>query len=526
MKKGTAKSNPSAIYQVGLNKEREAVISAHFMQDINQQLNVHLYSTQEFSEKAFQINSKLIVDRLIPILLQASDKFILERVAAAKKRAREHFKKYGLNSPEEVGLPEKITEVMFDRQFIKGSKSNTSRRILVEKIRTLIAEQKPIKMVIPALPYKSTSPLKTRGAMPDLSEVHFLLGLTEIVRTIDFIYNQESTGANNTMASFTIIGDGKRFNEFLNEAEELIDQYQARLLWWIKKLGIANYVEILDYQDVILNVLSPKMQLEKKAIRDDVSDYYTTLMHTLFNPYDMNQTFRKAIDSDPDPESQNPEGRYIPLFKSLIYIVHYSELANYCLLHGQNYVELYIELTRHLFEPYIQLNDTELLQIRAFITNPQVEKSPTQEQLFEYLRQSMLKEAWRATISYLAEIRSDRDLPQEPISTCFPNHIRWTIHAKPGQLAVLTTTAFGDPVQPWHGVGVFMRTKYNKIKLYTLPVLALEGSNAIPVTVEHSGQEFVSKNQPLFYVHPDIKFTNIDDLLEQIQQGLIRKRKH
>ncbi len=134
-------------------------------------------------------------------------------------------------------------------------------------------------------------------------------------------------------------------------------------------------------------------------------------------------------------------------------------------------------------------------------------------------------------------------------------------------MAVLTTTAFGDPVQPWHGIGVFMRTKHNKIKLYTLPVLALEGSNAIPVIVEnkilrqiatkvqkdreHGAKMYIqtadevlsaistqqlsseaglpeqpSKEQPLFYVYSDIKFENMNDLLEKIKQGLTRKRKH
>ncbi|MCW8469923.1 isocyanide synthase family protein [Fluoribacter gormanii] len=526
MTKRTIKNNQEGIYQVGLNRKSEAVISAHFMHDINQNANFHLYSAQEFSKKTLSVSSKLILERLLPLLMEASDKFVLERVSAAKTRLKKNYKKYGINTPQDIGLAEKLTEVMFDRQFLKGSKSNVSRLILVNKIKELVAKQKPIKMIIPALPYKSSSPLKSRGSMPDLSEISFLLGLVEIAKTIDFIYRQEVAVPDQCMASFTIICDGRRFNSFLNEADETIQHYQDYLNWWIKKLGLINYLEIMDYQYVISNYLPQKMQLEKAAIRENVRAFYSNLMLPLLNPYDMVETMNQAIKSDPEPETSNPEGRYIPLFKSLMYIVNYKELAHYACLYGKNYVDLYSELTRNLFEPYTKLTDNDLFQIELFLAKNQSESTPTPLKLLEYLRQSMLNEAWVATINYLAEIRSDRDLLLEPISVCFPDHIRWTIHAKPGQLAVLTNTALGDPIQPWHGVSVFMRTKHNKIKLYTLPVLLLEGNNATPVTVEDKENELGLNEQPLFYVYPDIKFTDINDLFGQIKQGLIRKRKH
>ncbi|KTC83963.1 L-tyrosine/L-tryptophan isonitrile synthase family protein [Legionella cincinnatiensis] len=512
--------NTESTYQIGLNKKREAVISAHFMHEINHKSHFQLYSSQEFTKNAVSISENLFFEHLLPALLQASEKFILERVSAASIRAKKNYKNYGLQSPDNIGISEEITEVMFDRQFLKGSKANSSRIILSEKIRTLVKEKKPIKMVIPALPYKSSSPLKSRGPLPDLSEINFLLGLYEIAKTIDSIYRKKAVDANRSLSSFTIICDGRRFNQFLNESEEIIDLYQTHLCWWIKKLNIANYIEIIDYQEVILDFLPSKMQLEKATIRAQVHDFYLNLMQPLLDPYDMPHALYKAIEADPDPELCNPEGRYIPLFKSLIYTINYTTLLNYARIHKKNYEELYVELTKHLFEPYTRLTATDFKQVETFITNTQAFEI-SQAKLFEYLRQSMIQEAWNATICYLAEVRSDRDLPQEPISTCFPDHIRWTIHAKPGQLAVLITTAFGDPVQPWHGIGVFMRTKNNKIKLYTLPVLALEGSKAIPVLMENRGIE-----QPLFYVYPDIKFKSMDDLLEKIKQGLTRKRKH
>ncbi|MCW8419410.1 L-tyrosine/L-tryptophan isonitrile synthase family protein [Fluoribacter dumoffii] len=525
MKTEAREYESQGIYQVGLNRQREAVISAHFMHNINQRSKHQLYSSEEFSKKALLVNAEIIIERLIPTLLSASDTFILERASAAKIRARKNFKEYGLNSAQKISLSEVITEVMFDRQFLKGSKSNTSRRILAEKIRKLIAEHKPIKMVIPALPYKVSSPLKTRGNLPDLSEINFLLALVEIAKTIDLIYSSTIAGLSNKMASFTVICDGNRFNQFLNEKYTTIKQYQNHLRWWISKLGFSNYVEISDYQHIIKNNLPQKTQEEKTVIREQVGNFYKHLMLPLLDPYNMEQTINKAIECDPDPEITNPEGRFIPLFKSLIYTVRYEKLSLYSEVHQEDYSELYSVLTRHLFQPYAKLTRDDYVTIEAFIGNPQPRNSPSRNKLLEYLRQSMLSQAWHATINYMAEIRSDRDLPKEPLSLCYPEYIRWTIHAKPGQFAVLTTTAFGDPVQPWHGVGVFMRTKNNKIKLYTLPVLSLESCDAVPVIVEKTGQEPRMKGQPLFYIHPNIKWNHFDDFIEELKKGLTRKRK-
>lgn len=516
-------TSPSGIYQVGLNRKNEAVISAHFMHDINQHSNFNLYSSQEFTKKAAPISSEVISERLLPLLIDASDKFIAERVCAAKVRAKKNYKLYGLHSSKNVDIAEMITEVMFDRQFIKGPKLNSSRLILVEKIRELISNHMPVKMVILALPYKSSSPLKCRGEMPDLAEINFLLSLSEIAKTIDYLYRKESGKDNNVMAGFTVISDGRRFNTFLNEDSTKIEHYQNNLRWWIKKLDISAYIEILDYQNIISNLLPKSLQLEKSAIREHARDFYTNLMAPLLDPYHMSQSIIKAIECDPEPERSNPEGRYIPLFKSLIYIVKYVDLLKYANLHNENYATLYKEITKHIFEPYTKISPSDFINIEKFISDPQIAK-PSQIEIYEYFRQSMLRAAWHATIDYMAEIRSDRDLPHEPIITCFPDHIRWTIHAKPGQLAILTTTAFGDPVQPWHGVGVFKKTKHNKIKLYTLPVLSLEGINAIPITVKNFKSEPFIEDQPLFYVDSEIKFDNIENLLDHIHQHLTRKR--
>lgn len=518
-------------YQVGLNKEKEAVISAHFMHSINN-AKMSLYSAQLFQEKSIIISMDSLLYHLIPAIISASDHFIQQRAAAARLRAKENYKQYGLTSTKQIDLPELFTEVLFDRQFLKGSKSHFSRLLLRDTFKRLLLAGEPIKMVIPALPYKSFSPLKSRGILPDLSELHFLFSLMEIVKTIDLLYSDNKQIYKSNNVAFSVVCDGRRFNKFLNEPDECIDNYQQALRWWIKKLNLSNLIELIDYRDLITSHLSPYLKELKKQMREQERQRYASIMMPIFNPDHMEATISTAIHLDPDPERSHTQGRFVPLFNSLIYIIRYNLLLAYQQLFNHEYEPLYIMLTRHLFNSFVTLIDKDYFKIKAMILSQDknVALLFSQEKINECLRRSMLTEVWNATIEYIAEIKSDRNLPSDPISTCLPNHIRWTIHAKPGQIAILTTTMSGDPVQPWHGTGVFKMSKQKKIKLYTLPILALEGVEAIPIVVDNDYQELApnqvtNKAQPFFYVHPNLQFEKIDDFFKIIKTSLTRKRK-
>ncbi|HHF7345777.1 TPA: L-tyrosine/L-tryptophan isonitrile synthase family protein [Legionella feeleii] len=522
MKKKVLPQSERGLYKSGLDREREAVISAHFMHKINQESTSQLYNAKTFSQKAMVWDFKTIQQQLIPAILGASEQFIKERAAAIKARAKKNYKEYGLKNENEIGLVEMIAEIMVDRQFLKGSKSNYPRLNLAKKINDLLEKQKPLRMVIPALPYKTSSPLKSRGTMPDFAEVNFLLALAEVVKTIKWICKEYYPNELVQIKGFTIVSDGSRFNHFLNEPSHNLSIYQEQLNNWLEILQITEDVEISDYQKLITLSLPTQLYANKTSIREQVRQLYLQLMLPLLDFYDMDRTIHKAIDMDPEPESSNLEGRFVPLFKSLIYIVNYKCLSHYADLYGESYSHLYSKLSKHIFVPYTVLTSDVKTKIEQSISCVSQVNDFSNESLMEYLRQSMLEEAWMAAINYIAEIRSDRDLKEDPISTCLPDYIRWTIHAKPGQLAILTTTAFGDPVQPWHGAGVFKRTKNNKIKLYTLPVLALEGMGAIPVIIENEPNYL---KQPLFYIDPEIAFENAEDFINLIKNQLTRKRK-
>ena len=135
----------------------------------------------------------------------------------------------------------------------------------------------------------------------------------------------------------------------------------------------------------------------------------------------------------------------------------------------------------------------------------------------------MLREVWDATILYMAEIKSDRDLSEEPILTCLPDHFRWTIHAKRGQIAIAVPTASGLTVQAWAGTAVFKHTR-GGIKLCTLPVLALEGAGATPIKIDDRSNLLGLEDQPFFYIYPDVEFDGIPDFLAKLEPAIVRRR--
>ena len=140
----------------------------------------------------------------------------------------------------------------------------------------------------------------------------------------------------------------------------------------------------------------------------------------------------------------------------------------------------------------------------------------------EDLRIAMLTEASQATIDYLAEIKSDRDLAVDPISVLFPGCLRWTIHPKAGQLALLTSHMSGTPIQCWAGSGALRRTKDGRIVLCTLPSLALEGRGARPVVVIDGNPAETSPQQPLFYLDPSLAIDQIGALVADLDKNLTR----
>jgi hypothetical protein len=450
--------------------------------------------------------------------LRVAEAFGRDRASAAKRRALSYSDSYAVD-PRRLGPAEFITEVMFDRQFRSSPRESCSRQEVRRQVARRIAAGAPIEMMIPALPYKFSCPLKTRGQSPDLAEVNFIIGLYEIVVAVETLYREAQPDMRGPLAKFTVISDGSRFNVLTNEPGSVIESYQRDLGRWIGKAGLAEYISIVDYQSLLRARLPDVDHHAKAALRERALRQYTDVMSRIFAPHDMVSTLRAAARHDLDPEASNREGRFVSLLKSLVFTIRYRSLEPFARLPAGQYLALYRELTAHIFEPFVDLPTAGVH--RHTETNCGVFPfAPTAK---ERLRQAMLAEAWNATIGYMAEIKSDREQHSDPISSCLPDHLRWTIHAKAGQLGLLTPSALGKLVLPWAGSAVFKCAKGGGIRLCTLPVLVLEGRGAIPVGIEcNDGLRRVS--QPLFYIYPDVSFAGLDDFLVNLPSRLMRKR--
>ncbi|MEY2502859.1 MAG: hypothetical protein QOI07_3193 [Verrucomicrobiota bacterium] len=511
------------VYTAGLDRVEEAVISSHFMHKFVGNTGLELYGDDEFAAKSLEIDAKALYDNLIPSLLNACTAFSKDRAVRAKHRARENYWRYGLNDPRDVGLAHFIAEVMFDRQYLRGSRETCSREVLCAKVKERVDASAAIKMVILALPFKFSSPLKTRGRLPDLAEVNFILGLYEIVATIELIYKEARPNLEGRLAEFTVISDGSRFNKLVGEADNVVEEYRAHLGRWIERLGLKGYITLLDYSTLVRDRLPAAARHAMDAIRIEAKREYAKTLWPIFNPSDMGATIEAAAMVDLDPEYSNTEGRFVSLLKSLIYTINYTALQRFNGLSARQYRALYRDLISHIFEPYTLLSSCELQSV-----GEEAELSgdfPSTNKAKEYLRQTMLREIWSTTIEYIAEIKSARELEEDPILTCLPDHFRWTIHEKPGQLAVLTVSALGIRVQAWAGAAVFKLTKDGGIRLCTLPVLALEGAGAIPVRGSGINGAPPVSNQPLFYIYPDIAFADLDDFLFKVSRFHVRKKR-
>jgi len=512
-------------YKAGLSHVREAVISEHFMHKVNHSKDFTGLSAGCFLQKALIIDPAELRETLLPLLKECSDRFAVQRVEAAKARAIKNYHLFNLSHETEVSPAEFIAEVMYDRQFSRATNETVPRAALAKKIRLLMELGEPIQMVIPALPYKCGTPLKCRGRNPDLSEVGFLLFLFEIAKTVDLLYRSVIPGGDRCLACVTVISDGRRFNEFLFEPEEHIFRYQEILKEWITVLTIEDYVKIEDYKKVLESRLPAALYARKAAIRNDVYHSYLEVMSPLLDTDDMDSSRLRAIECDPDPETFYAEGRFVPLFKSLIYTINNETLALFAARCGADMEESYAQLTKHIFTPFAELTENDAVKIEKFISDPNALSEIPEEKFYEYLRKRMLMDAWDATIHYLAEIRSDRDLETDPISTCYPNAIRWTIHAKPGQFAIQSNPACGIQVQPWHGAAVFKESSTGGIKLCALPAVMAEGAGSIPVFSGERHAGATMEAQPLFYIHPTVPFGTLDDFYSSLEARYTRKRR-
>ncbi len=502
----------------------ESVVSSHFMHTQNLS-DRKMYTAEKFATEALSITPEEARDILIPMLKNAAVAVIEKRSLAAKEKAEKAFSDYGYAGKKSVGTPEYITEAIVDHWFRKSSVSPLQKLSIRDHVRGCIHRGEPIKLVVPMMPNKVACPLKCRGELPCMAEAGLLARLGEIAGMINKLYQEgHPASAGKQMAQFTVVSDGNHIASSWKTKKDVVGRYQSALKWWTKQLGIENAVIINDYQ----HLLESSLTGEQKAVRQKHYGEAIALMEEklgkTLDPMNVELSLRKAIVADPYTDPANPEGRFVPLFKSTIYNIRYTLLdavGDMESLNAKEFGALYRELTKNLFKPYADITEADQDRIHGYLMNQNAKDKPSVPEIMEHLRRSMLAEAWHSTMVYMAGVVADRTLMDDPVAIAVPNAIRFTTHAKPGQIALAVDSTNSDLVQPWQGTGL-LRVSKSKIKLAQNSALALEGSGAKPIVIRSTKagarsadsddvlEQFAQSGQPFVYICPEMDFYQRD----------------
>ncbi len=128
---------------------------------------------------------------------------------------------------------------------------------IIAKIETMMLQELPIHMVIPAFPAKSANREKTLGHLPDMGEVLALKNLNGLCDEISALY---AAGA-----EITICSDGRVFNDLVLVSDTAVSAYQASLHQIIKKFGL-NSLNTFNLDDVLtdFNFFEMREELMRK----------------------------------------------------------------------------------------------------------------------------------------------------------------------------------------------------------------------------------------------------------------------
>ena len=517
-----------SFYSPGLQSREEAVISAHFMHADNMNTDFNLYTQEEFKNKKIEITQDDFLNIIVPAVQNSVQSVIEKRTPQIAQNTRRNHDDYGIDDANKVTAVEIITEALLDYWFRKGPLENSNKLFIRDKVATHLANDEKIQLVVPLLPNKVDTPLKTRGAIPCMAEIGLLSRLAEVTGVINKVLS-EYMPESNSQAEFLILADGHRFQDALNVGEDKVQAYQESIKWWIQELGYSDSIKFADYEQVVSLHLGAEGNVKRQELMADAYALYEDIMSPILDSQDMLKSLQNAVDNDPFPDEANVEGRFVPLFKSILYTYEDDELPEYCKKINFSHQDLYREITSHVYEPFSE--SPELKTNMQYTPETILGNGPDNlDDVKETFRRSIIENSWEATIKYLAAVKGDRDLFEDPVSQIFPDHIRYTIHAKKGQIGLCTTgSKKGDLVQAWHGVSLLRPTKKRMTKFDNASCLSVEGQGALPVTIAFNDatentplSKLSMADQPIFYVDKKLDVTTAEQVCDVVEKSLTR----
>ncbi len=464
------------------------ISSGHRLHKLAEGNSSALYSQEMFDRRALYLSIQFWKGTVLPALQLSINERVSRRLIAAAQRAKSNSNLYGRKIP---GPSEICTEVFFDTQICRPNEAHISRQILHEKIRKLVKEKHRLKIGLPLFSRKPISPIKNRGYLPDLAEMASIARCYEIALILSAVYQD--------VVEFAIYADGKKYRRACQTPNSMIDNYQDGLKDYVVLLKASSLVQVVDYEEQVCAALG----YGRTCVREDTyNENYANLCRKYagqFNPSDLRESL-KAI------ETKDDLGRQVAYtFNSLAYSVFYrsGNLGDKLIQNNDAAQSIYSEYIKTLFiNPHQE--DCDFYIDRTGISRRD----------FVDLILRMRWEAWYATLKYVAISTTDRCL--DVWKELNPGGVKFTIHAKPGEISFVHTSSECKSMTAQHCVGG-MKPSKGGLKVTFEYRLAREANGECPVLLGSTGignpkditvlEMLMLTGQPLFYMSE-----HVDDL--------------
>lgn len=182
-------------------------------------------------------------------------------------------KKYKPDIPdiENASSAEKIYSILDNRDLRRGGRDEEwiDTKSILDKLDKMTSTDKPIEIILPALPSKNQNPLTTRHSLQevDLGEYVLFSQLRNICSSIEDIYKPG--------AKITILADGQIYaNLFSGGNKEAINKYRENCEKIRDEFGLQGKVEIINMETLISDrtQLTQTQEQIKKALLDSETE--------------------------------------------------------------------------------------------------------------------------------------------------------------------------------------------------------------------------------------------------------------
>ncbi len=428
----TVLSRPEAVHQPATTAPARSHISTgHRLLALARTHRAQLYSRSEFHGRALHVPAQYWLETFVPALRARISAAISDRVTATIKRAAKNRAQYGV---ARTSTAEVLAEALFDNWWYKPREDFLSRRALRDQLAAVVADGEPVELVLPVFSRKPISPLKNRGPLPDLAELHSLARCAEIAQVLNLI---SPTGCR-----LTVLSDGRKYGRACRTPAQVIAEYQRALGFWAARLGISEVVRIVDYEDWVGEDHAPSFVVAREAQYAATCAELRARYAAGFDPHD-------AASSLSAIEHIDEVGAQLAFtFRSIVSSVYYESLFERFASpmgdrwYGDDVQRVYADYVATLHRPLGALAAKgEYLPSVGYVGAGE----------FRALFAAMRDEAWAAATRYVAISLTDRTLGT--VRTIAPRAVKLTIHAKPSELHVILATHRHAAMTAQHCVG-------------------------------------------------------------------------